>query len=518
MANHNDGVNPLRPYYLPPTIGEPAEVLPTPGPRAFTQANSTGRYASKARDIFSDIDYKDYIAEPSPSVVQTVKEVLDELLWKYTSVLMAQPFEVAKTIMQVRAQDDLGGLEAAAEAAAESRQRQARQKINLYDELEVRASSDHAEDGNPLTSHQGARSDSDSDVDESAFFTSHRPRTPSPSVSRSRHARHSTPPPPQPSAKPILAHQLGIRTPDSVLEVIAQLWQKEGAWGVWKGSNATFIYSVLQSLLENWSRSLLSALFNVPDLGVRHDMDRLVDIASPYPWASLCVAAAAAVVTGLILSPLDLVRARLVITSTASRARRTLSTLRSLPSYLCPAPLIVPTVLHSLIHPLLTLSTPLMLRTHFMIDRELAPTTFSIAKFCSSTVALLLKLPLETVLRRGQAAVLRSEPYLHALEGPPAKGKHAELETVVPLGGFRGVIGTMYSIVYEEGSHAVPPPPSPGKGAKKGKAAPPATVAETVYRRGQGPDGLWRGWKVSWWGLVGLWAAGVLGGGGDGQF
>lgn len=220
----------------------------------------------------------------------------------------------------------------------------------------------------------------------------------------------------------------------------------------------------------------------------------------------------------------------LVITSTASRARRTLSTLRSLPSYLCPAPLLVPTVLHSLIHPLLTLSTPLVLRTHFMIDRELAPTTFSIAKFCSSTVALLLKLPLETVLRRGQAAVLRTDPYLHALEDPSAaaaatKGaKPAGLETVVPLGVFRGFFGTMYAIVHEEGSHALPPPPSATsvavqKGGKKGKAVPPpATVAETVYRRGQGPDGLWRGWKVSWWGLVGLWAAGVLGGGGDGQF
>lgn len=134
MANNNDGVNPLRPYYIPPTIGEPPEVLPTPGPRAFTQANSTGRYASKARDIFSDIDYKDYIAEPSPSVVQTVKEVLDELLWKYTSVLMAQPFEVAKTIMQVRSQDDLGGLQAAAEAAEEARQRQANQRISMYDD------------------------------------------------------------------------------------------------------------------------------------------------------------------------------------------------------------------------------------------------------------------------------------------------------------------------------------------------------------------------------------------------
>jgi fusion and transport protein UGO1 len=311
MANHNDGVNPLRPYYIPPSIGEPPESLPTPGPRAFAQANSTGRYASKARDIFSDLDYKDYLAEPSPSVVQTVKELLDELLWKYTSVLMAQPFEVAKTIMQVRAQDDLGGLEAAAEeaeAAEEDRQRQASQRIDMYQD--VGAASRHAQEGTPLTPRQDAHFDSDSDLDESAFFTSHQPRTPSPTLSRSRNQRHAAAQSPRPSAKPIAAHQLAIRTPDSVLEVIAQLWNKEGAWGVWKGSNATFIYSVLQSLLENWSRSLLSALFNVPDIGVKNDLDRLVDIASPYPWASLFVAATAAVVTGLILSPLDLVRTR----------------------------------------------------------------------------------------------------------------------------------------------------------------------------------------------------------------
>jgi fusion and transport protein UGO1 len=311
MASHNEGVNPLRPYYIPPTIGEPPEALPTPGPRAFTQANSTGRYASKARDIFSDIDYKDYLAEPSPSMIQTVKELLDELLWKYTSVLMAQPFEVAKTIMQVRIQDDLGGLEAAAAAAAaaeEARQQQANQRINMDDE--VGAASRHLRDDIPLTARQHTPYDSDSDLDESAFFSSHQPRTPSPTLPRSRHPRHPSSQSPRPAAKPIPAHQLAIRTPDSVLEVIAQLWQKEGAWGVWKGSNATFIYSVLQSLLENWSRSLLSALFNVPDLGVKNDLDRLVDIASPYPWASLFVAAAAAVVTGLILSPLDLVRTR----------------------------------------------------------------------------------------------------------------------------------------------------------------------------------------------------------------
>ncbi len=120
MTSIREGVNPLRPYYKPPTIGEQTESVP-PKPNPFSSPNATtsitspssnsgNKYASKARDIFPDIDYKDYINDTSPSTVQSVKALFDELLWKYTSVLMAQPFEVAKTILQVRIQDDLGSL------------------------------------------------------------------------------------------------------------------------------------------------------------------------------------------------------------------------------------------------------------------------------------------------------------------------------------------------------------------------------------------------------------------------
>ena len=155
--------------------------------------------------------------------------------------------------------------------------------------------------------------DSDSDGDEPAYFTSNVPNTPTPLHPRGANGRRAPSPmkrDPSPQKPSIPEHHLTLRRPDSVLEVIGQLWGKEGAWGVWKGSNATFLYTVLQSLLENWSRSFLSAIFNVPDIGVKDDIDRLIDIASPYPWASLFVAGTAAVATGILLSPLDLVRTR----------------------------------------------------------------------------------------------------------------------------------------------------------------------------------------------------------------
>jgi mitochondrial fusion and transport protein UGO1 len=296
MASNREGVNPLRPYYIPPTIGEPSEPLPTSSPNPFATRNATsGQYASKARDIFSDLDYKDYISEPSPSVIQTVKDFVDETLWKYTVVLLAQPFGVAKTVLQVRSQDDLGSL-GLSPVTPEPLQR----RTSNYGG----------------SSHGFEYADSDSDADEPAYFTSNMPTTPTPSYPRNHSTRRVYSPLQSPRITkelPTPAHVLDLQRPDSTRVVIGQLWQKEGAWGVWKGSNATFLYTVLQSLLENWSRSCLSALFNVPDLGIKDDIDRLVDISSPYPWASLMVAAAAAVATGLILAPLDIVRTRLAL-------------------------------------------------------------------------------------------------------------------------------------------------------------------------------------------------------------
>lgn len=320
-------------------------------------------------------------------------------------------------------------------------------------------------------------------------------------------------------------HYLNLTRSNSVLEVIGQLWQKDGTWGVFKGANATFLYTVLQSLLENWSRSFLSAIFNVPDLGVKEDLDRLLDIASPYPWASFFIAGAAAVATGVALAPLDLVRTwyvlscaaselpstdprRLILTPSFKGQRRTILTLRALPSYVCSSIVALPTILHSLVNPIFTLSLPLVLKTKFMITSEASPIAFSFAKFLASSTGIMIKLPLETVLRRGQLSVLSQPEYTQALCEADEK-----METIIPPGRYYGVFGTMYHIITEEGNREIPAKPATTKRNKaKGKSQQP------TYKKGQGLDGLLRGWKVGWWGLVGLWAATTVGHGGEGEF
>jgi len=113
---------------------------------------------------------------------------------------------------------------------------------------------------------------------------------------------------------------------------------------------------------------------------------------------------------------------------------------------------------------------------------------YAIATFIGQLFELGVKLPIETVLRRGQMEVARSTK----------KGK--EMQTIVECGPYKGLFGTMHSIIYEEGERGAP-------AMKAGKLG-----QDRKKRKGQGFEGLFRGWRVGMWGLVGVWGAATLGG------
>ena len=104
------------------------------------------------------------------------------------------------------------------------------------------------------------------------------------------------------------SHRFSLRKSDSLLEVLSQVWQREGSWGVWKGTNTTFLYSLALKTIETWTRSLFSAVLNLPDPGslasaVGSATTGGLDIIdSPSPLASLGIAVTAAGVAGLILA------------------------------------------------------------------------------------------------------------------------------------------------------------------------------------------------------------------------
>ena len=96
-----------------------------------------------------------------------------------------------------------------------------------------------------------------------------------------------------------------------------------------------------------------------------------------------------------------------------------------------------------------------------------------------------------------------------------------DADITIPLGQYKGLFGTMYHIVFEEGSRN---PPTIAAAAHAATDLARSTGrAETVQRqpllqrgrrKGQGIEGLWRGWRVGLWGLVGVWGAGLMNGSG----
>ena len=109
MTTPREGPNPLRPYYIPPSIAHGADAhqkVPTAANLSNKDASTsapTASFGSSARNILADMDYSEYLSDSSPSPKDVVKQLVEQALWRYTSVFLAQPFEVAKTVLQVHA-------------------------------------------------------------------------------------------------------------------------------------------------------------------------------------------------------------------------------------------------------------------------------------------------------------------------------------------------------------------------------------------------------------------------------
>ena len=106
MSRPQEGPNPLRPYYIPPSVGNPPDVSQNASSAANLgskhASTSTNNFGSSARNILADMNYSDYISDSGPSGTEVMKALVEQALWKYTSVFLAQPFEVAKTVLQVQ--------------------------------------------------------------------------------------------------------------------------------------------------------------------------------------------------------------------------------------------------------------------------------------------------------------------------------------------------------------------------------------------------------------------------------
>ena len=478
MGTPREGLNPLRPYYVPPSIGLTADI--TPNSSSASVAGTGG--ASSSSFSFPDLDYSEYLGDTPSTVTGSIKEVLNKAIWKYTSTLIAQPFEVAKLILQVHVaqdDDDNGGV------ITKGERRDAYGSRNEHDEMEE-----------------------DLSEDEPNFFSPSAPfdeASASPTRGRQgRSLRHITDRngyiPPEASSP----HRIPLRNPHSLLDALSALSSHSGAIAMWRGTNTTFLYTLLQRTLETFLRSMIAAFLGIPDaeISVPPPLGAVPPpsmLTSGSPSATILIAMIASAVSSLLLAPIDASRTRLILTPSSKGPGTLLATLRTLPSFILPVHLIPITFLTSTLPTLISTSTPILLKNNLKLDPVLNATTWSVATFVGSTLDLVIKFPLETVLRRAQIATWTSPTF----SPPSSSSARKALETIVPVPQvYRGVVSTMWSIMREEGTSM----------SQKDRAAAAIGKATRAKRKGQGVAGLYRGWRVGMWGLVGIWGAAFVGG------
>lgn len=483
MASSNQQPNPLRPYYIPPSIGPKASASTSQTADAARAGatRSSASISSSARDLFPELDLD--LKSTTSEAWQHTRSLFDTLAWRYTSVLLAQPFDVAKMILQVSLPPSGTAATPQKKMTAQAGSSKAKGRSSRYEEGETEEDSD-----------------SDRSDDMPDYFTATAPR------SRSPRRRKRTPPSedlsPSPTPRPrnrreqdaVEDSKVRVKKPDAIMHAISALYNTSGAAGLWRANNTTFLYSILLRTTDSFIRSLLLAILGLPELpgpeqgGLAPGLSGSggagfsgIDLSdSPNAIGSLIVVGLASCLTGLLLAPLDLVRTRLIVTPLSTPPRGLVQNLRKLPSLVAPSNMWLPTALYHSIPNIFSAATPLFLRRQMRITPELTPGLWSLAAFTTSLTELFIRLPLETVVRRAQVSTItKAEP---------------DTALVIDPAPYKGVWATVYSIMYLEGETTTRSPNG---------------MLRT--RRGQGTAGLVRGWRVGFWGLVGVWGAGALG-------
>ena len=412
--------NPLRPYYVPPSIG------PAPGAAASSSqpasaassrpARPTSTFQSSASDLLPELDL-DFKTSAGEAWTNT-RILLDSLAWRYASCLMAQPFDVAKTVLQVSLPPS--GL-ASATSTPRKRRTSPRSGGRYGDEQSSRRRGAGAYDSYSETD-EDVPSNSEDDDEMPNYFTSSAPaRSRSPRKRRRSPPSRSPSPDPTPTPSrnahnrqdPLTSTLLPLKRPDSVSHALSALYNSSGAVGLWRATNCTFLYTILLRTTDSFLRSLLLALFGLPDL-TGPDASGLglmpafsssgagtsgLDLSdSPSPIMSIAVIGLASCLSGILLAPLDVIRTRLILTTTSHHPRGVLSNLKRLPSLLCSSSLWLPTALYHTLPTLFSTSAPQLLRRQFRLTPETAPSIWTLSSFTTSLSELFLRLPLELSL------------------------------------------------------------------------------------------------------------------------
>lgn len=399
--------------------------------RAFDRQGGVGIHSNKVagdKNFISDLEFSEYFE------VNNMLELLKNLFWTlfkdYVKVLLAQPLEITRLVLQVGKFN----------FSSKKKEEKLKRLLDLTHSLSSsNASLKSGSADLELSGHQLGFVDEEEPID---YFqpqndqqvwanpnTIYEPATPAPAPVTDKFV------PPQlkrlSTRKRLRVYKIQPKSLHT-MEIMSAIANKDSFLALFRGVNASYLYQVLSHMIEAYITGFVSPFLGIPDpffLDLTHSND---------PFKSLWLSVSACVLTGLVMIPLDLIRIKFMITQPTSLAltndtsgnediiektaeevvqntRSFRESIRNFPTYYLkhpPTPIIFFTTMYQLSTTVFRKMAPYLLYIKFNIDAYSSPTIYTFVNLLSLIGEFFVKLPVENLLRKEQVRFLLA-PKLH---------------------------------------------------------------------------------------------------------
>lgn len=412
---------------------------PSPSSSPYNAGAPGGRYYNaRMEELLSDYD------EEAPLPGTLLRSFMGSTLLGFSSAALVQPFEVGKTLLQVQwIPKSLADAEVLSEPDLDQDDLPAPEDFSDEDQTE-----DYFTDLNARQPLSASRTNIPSSTrithtrDVSGYLTR-----------RSVFDQDSKVHPAKPCLSPARLtrdlqpeYTLPVVITGGVWEMMRSIgrWTGEGWLSLWKGQLTSFVTDSLGTLVQPFVLSILNSTFTSPT-----SLPSLPLVHSPRPTVPLFIHVASHLLTGFALSPLELIRTRLVVQSRQRAHRRYEGPVDALYKIIAEeggwggiylnANLVIPAILDHLCRPLLHLAAPLAIERLFGISPAESPAVYAMAEFVLGSASLLITLPIETIRKRLQVQYR-------------GHSRRLALRTCVETRPqpYAGVVEALYRIVTEE--------------------------------------------------------------------
>ncbi|KAI9276081.1 mitochondrial carrier domain-containing protein [Sporodiniella umbellata] len=370
-----------------------------------------------------------YYPTPPEDVMDSrvaARELVNFTVLKYLTTAANSPFEVSKTLLQVQYLPRQRWVESSVE-------RTTLDKDESESEPEILDDSDEeTEQGQDSTGDDPLNPGVTLDADDVSFKKKVPVNADGYIVQGSVYDDSTRPP-----------HQLQP-IDGGVWQGIQRLVHHEGWSSLFKGQYTHWLYEISHLFLQPTLEGTLNDLFDLYD-----DTIPLVHLDHAGP--NLATLVASNLIVGFILSPLELIRTRMIVQSASPLQRKYKGPFHALSTLLREegglsglyfSHHFMPTVLFHTITPLLQNVTPLIIDRVLCISANESPFLYSLAELGLNTLEVLITLPLDTIRKRMQCQIRSRTP------------GSKRFETVVSLRPmpYTSVMHAVYCITREEGS------------------------------------------------------------------